>query len=290
MQFQLKNEKVRVVVDSMGAEMHSIQDAGGLEYLWRGQEYWFKHSPNLFPFIGRLTDGSYKYKGKVYPLTLHGFAGSREFAVVSQSETQLTLELRSDDLSRENYPFDFSFQVAYALEEDKIAVTFRIENLGQVYLPFGVGGHPGFNVPLVEGEAFDDYELEFSVPCRPDRVGMTPAVYMNGHDTPYPLRDARFIDLNHRLFDIDTTVLKNMAREVTLRSRVSGKGVTVSYPDCPYLGLWHWPQSDAPYLCIEPWSSLPSRDGVVEEFTCKTDLVQLAPGKVYENNWSIRIF
>ena len=78
MQFQLKNEKVRVVVDSMGAEMHSIQDAGGLEYLWRGQEYWFKHSPNLFPFIGRLTDGSYKYKGKVYPMTLHGFAGSRD--------------------------------------------------------------------------------------------------------------------------------------------------------------------------------------------------------------------
>ena len=80
-----------------------------------------------------------------------------------------------------------------------------------------------------------------------------------------------------------------MAREVTLRSKVSGRGVCVSYPDMPYLGIWHWPKTDAPYVCIEPWSSLPSRQGVVEEFTCKSDLIQLPAGKEYATTWSITL-
>ena len=85
-------------------------------------------------------------------------------------------------------------------------------------------------------------------------------------------------------------ILKNMAREVTLRSGVSPRGVKVSYPDMPYLGIWHWPKTDAPYVCIEPWTSLPARQDVVEEFTCKSDLIQLAPGKVFDTTWTICVF
>ena len=77
-----------------------------------------------------------------------------------------------------------------------------------------------------------------------------------------------------------------MAREVTLKSSVSAHRVTVSYPRMPYLGIWHWPHTDAPYVCIEPWSSLPSRQDVVEEFTCKSDLVQLPAGGIYDNTWT----
>ena len=114
-------------------------------------------------------------------------------------------------------------------------------------------------------------------------------MYINGHDEEYPLRDSRFIDLRHDLFDEDAVILKNMAREVTLRSKISGRGVTVTYPDLPYLGIWHWPKTDAPYVCIEPWSSIPSRQDVVEEFACKSDMIQLGAGKTYETVWSIAV-
>ena len=156
-------------------------------------------------------------------------------------------------------------------------------------MPFGIGGHPGFNVPLVSGEAFEDYVLQFSCPCQPDRVGFSPAVYLNGQDERYPLRQDQFLELRHGLFDEDAVILKNMAREVTLRSKISERGVCVSYPDMPYLGIWHWPKTDAPYVCIEPWSSLPSRQDVVEEFTCKSDLIQLPAGKAYQTDWSITL-
>ena len=121
-------------------------------------------------------------------------------------------------------------------------------------------------------------------------MGFTPQVFLSGQDQPYPLKEGKYLPLRHDLFDEDAVILKNMSREITLRSRVSPHGVQVSYPDMPYLGLWHVPNTDAPYLCIEPWSSLPARQNVVEDFACKSDLIQLGPGKTYINTWSITIF
>lgn len=89
-------------------------------------------------------------------------------------------------------------------------ITFCVHNSGQNTMPFGIGGHPGFNVPLVGGEQFEDYVLEFSCPCQPDRVGFSPAVYLNGQDELYPLREDKYIDLRHDLFDEDAVILKNM--------------------------------------------------------------------------------
>lgn len=291
MQFVLQNEKLRLVVDSLGAEMRSLQTADGTEYVWQGDPmYWSDRAPNLFPFIGRLTDNSYKYLGKTYRMGIHGFASTKEFTAAIQKETKLVLELCSDEETKQNYPFEFSFCVCYELKDETLEITFGVKNQGSDTMPFGVGGHPGFNVPLTEGETFDNYELEFSIPCRPDRVGFSSAVYMNGCDEEYPLREERFIDLRHDLFDEDAVILKNMAREVTLRSRVSGRGLKVAYPDFPFLGIWHWPKTNAPYVCIEPWSSLPSRQDIVEEFSCKSDLIQLAGKKDYTTTWSITVY
>ena len=290
MDHTIENGFLRVTVSEQGAELRAIRDKQGIEYLWQGDpQYWGDRSPMLFPFIGRLTNNSYKYMGKTYPMTIHGFAASADFSVVEHTRERIALELKDSPDTRSQYPFAFSLQVIYALCEKQLKVGYKVANLDEKTMPFGIGGHPGFNVPLEAGEKFEDYELEFACPCQPDRVGFSPAVYLNGHDEAYPLRENRFIDLCHSLFDEDAVILKNMAREVTLRSKVSGKGLRVSYPDMPYLGIWHWPKTDAPYVCIEPWSSLPSRQDVVEEFSCKSDLVHLASGKCYETAWSIGV-
>lgn len=291
MEFTLKNEKLSLTVSSMGAEMRNLQAAEGTEYLWQGApKYWSDRAPNLFPFIGRLTNNTYKYLGSVYPMSIHGFAATKEFSVVENKEHCLVLELRSDEEIKKSYPFNFVLRIGYELKDNQVDITFHVENLDENTMPFGIGGHPGFNVPLIEGESFEDYEIEFAVPCYPDRVGFSTAVYMNGHDESYPLRENRFIDLRHDLFDEDAIILKNMAREVTLRSRISGRGVKVTYPDLPYLGVWHWPKTDAPYVCIEPWSSLPSRQGVVEEFSCKSDMIQLVSNSTYKTTWTITTY
>lgn len=290
MQFVLNNDKLQLVVDSLGAEMRSLKSSDGVEYLWQGDpKYWSDRAPVLFPFIGRLTNNSYKYRGKIYPMGIHGFATVSCFSVAEQGSDRIVLELTDSPATREQYPFAFVLRITYALQERSLKVTYCVENRDNKTMPFGIGGHPGFHVPLVAGEKFEDYELKFDCPCLPDRVGFTPAVYLSGRDEAYPLREDRFLDLQHELFDEDAIILKNMAREVTLRSKVSGKSLTVSYPNMPYLGIWHWPKTDAPYICIEPWSSLPSRQDIVEDLDCKSDMILLYPRDIYKNTWSITI-
>lgn len=291
MLLMIQNDQLCLTVSTLGAEMMSLRSSEGIEYLWQGNPaYWSDRSPLLFPFVGRLTQNSYTYRGKKYPMEIHGFAAKMEFSPVEQGCDYLILELRSTIVTLARYPFDFALRVIYALNGNKLEIAYQVENKGDRYMPFGIGGHPGFRVPLIEGEAFTDYELEFTVACEPDRVGFTPAVYMNGQDEPYPLKDRKKLDLRHDLFDEDAIILKNMSREITLRSKKSHRGVCVSYPEMPYLGIWHMPKTDAPYVCIEPWTSLPSRQDVVEEFTCKSDMIQLAPRKTFETIWSVTVF
>lgn len=287
----LENSRLRLTVDSLGAQMMSLQNLDGREYLWQGDpRYWCERAPVLFPFVGRLTGNSYRYGGQVYSMGIHGFAAHQDFSCLCPEPNRLVLQLTDNGETREQYPFAFSLNIIYELIDNRVQVTYQVENTGTGMLPFGIGGHPGFRVPLEEGEQFDDYILEFTGGCQPDRVGFTPQVFLSGQDQPYPLKEGKYLPLRHDLFDEDAVILKNMSREVALRSRLSPHGVQVSYPDMPYLGLWHVPNTDAPYLCIEPWSSLPARQDVVEDFACKSDLIQLGPGKTYVNTWSITIF
>lgn len=287
----INNANLRLCIDTLGAQMMGLQSADGIEYLWQGDpRYWSDRAINLFPFVGRLTNDGYRLNGQEYPMGIHGFAYRTDFTAIRHTQDQLVLELTDDSNTQTQYPFSFSFRVSYALKEDTVAVTYTVQNLSDKTMPFGIGGHPGFNVPLVSGECFEDYILEFSQVCQPDRVGFSPAVYLSGRDELYPLEDGKRIHLCHDLFDEDAVILKNMDRQVTLLSGVSGRGVCVTFPELPYLGIWHCPKTDAPYVCIEPWSSLPSRQGVTEELSCKSDLIHLAPGKTYEVTWTIRVF
>ncbi len=106
---------------------------------------------------------------------------------------------------------------------------------------------------------------------------------------PYPLENNTTIPLTHELFDNDAIILQDMDKEISLISPKSSKGIRISYPDMTYLGLWHKPQTDAPYVCIEPWTSLPSRDGVVEDLSTQDNLISLPPGEIYSNTWTIEV-
>ena len=153
---------------------------------------------------------------------------------------------------------------------------------------FGLGGHPGNNVPLEEGLSFTDSALEFP-PCQPRRVEFTPDSFITGKKDPFPLENGK-LPLRHDLFDQDAIVLKGVPGEVTLRSPKGKRGVTLTAPDLEVLGFWHMPKPDAPYVCLDPWSSLPSRQDVVEDLETQPDLISLPAGEVWTTTWSLRCF
>ena len=284
----IENPYMKVTAAEHGAELMSILGADGTEYLWQGDPaYWCDRAPNLFPYVARLTEGSYYLDGKLYHMNIHGIALYRDFRLVENTGTAMTFELTDDEESYAQYPRHFAFRITYSLEEERLDITFRVDNRDEKTMYFGIGGHPGFNVPLAGNGTFRDWRIRFTENCNPVRVGFTPACYLSGQDEDYPLRDGCILPFSHDMFDEDAIVLKEMSRQVVLESDTDSHSLTVTFPEMPVLAFWHMPKTDAPYVCIEPWSSLPSRQDVVEEFSCKSDLVQLEAGKTYETLWSI---
>ena len=287
--YTIQNEFLKVTVAAKGAELMSIVAADGTEYVWQGDpKYWADRSPNIFPSVGRLTGGKYRLDGNWYELGCHGFAWLSNFEIVKHDPTYLEMRLTDSEETLKLYPRKFAFTVAYTLEGNKLDILFKVENRDDKELPFGIGGHPGFNVPLAAGKQFEDYQLRFSEKCQPEKYLVTPQYLFSGETAPFSLKDDTCIPLEHSLFDEDAIVLQGAAREVTLEAPGDSHSATVTYPDMRYIGFWHAPHTDAPYVCIEPWCSLASFQDVPAIFEERPDLLRLAPGATYENRWSIR--
>lgn len=290
MEFTIKNGQLCVRISSKGGELRSIQDKEGREYLWQGDEAtWPDRAPNLFPYIARLTNKTYTYRGKEWHMDIHGFLPETEMRLVSQEEQRLVLGLESSSETLRQYPFAFSLEIQWELKEETLEITYRVKNKDTRTMYFGIGGHPGFCVPWDVNEKFEDYFLDFGEECHPVRVGFSEDCFVNGEDTPFALREDRYLDLKHDLFDQDAIVLREMPRRVALTSPNNQKAIEVELPQMPYLGIWHWPKTEVPYVCLEPWSSLPSRKGVTEDLETQENLISLEAGGTYENIWSVSV-
>ena len=290
MLYTIQNEYLTIQVNDKGAELWSVKDQEGTEYLWQGNEkYWREKAPNLFPYIARLTEGKYQLQGKFYEMGTHGFAKKMIFEAEQISESHLVFSLKNNEETYASYPYKFTFSVIYKLEGKKLVITYYVKNEDDKEMYFGIGGHPGFNVPLEEGFAFEDYYLEFGTSKQAKRVEFSSDCYVTGGLHEYQMEEGVRIPLAHNLFDDDAIVLTETAKSVLLASKGGKKGIRVTYPDMDYIGFWHKPKTDAPYVCIEPWSSLPSRKGIVEDLASKPDLIHLQVGTEYENQYVIEV-
>ena len=100
---ELKNEKLAIRVAELGAELQSVKDSEGREYLWQAGELWPRHSPILFPIVCSVNNDTYVVDGEAYHLSRHGFARDTAFTVVSQSEDRVTLALHESEESLKVY-------------------------------------------------------------------------------------------------------------------------------------------------------------------------------------------
>lgn len=288
--YTLKNSEMEVQVSSKGGELVSLRDADKTEYIWIGDaRYWKRHAPQLFPCIGRLTNNQYKMDGTLHEMGQHGFLRDYELTKVEESATSLHLQLTSDASTRQLYDRDWTVDIFYRLCGKTLNVKFQVRNRDVRTMRFGYGIHPGFNVPLNPALRFEDYRLDFHEVSTPKQMELTEHYTISGGMHDYALADGRYLPLQHSLFDHDAIILKDMPHTVTLGSQKDEKKVTVTFPDMPYLGIWHAPETDAPFVCIEPWSSLPSTDGVIDEFETKPDFITVEPKETYTNSWSISI-
>ena len=287
MNYILKNDQLTVTLRDLGAEMISVK-RGDCEYVWQGDPaYWSGHAPLMFPICGRLFEQTYSYEGKTYTQGTHGFARSSIFRTTAVTDSEVVFTLASNDTTRANYPFDFELTVTYRLEGARLTTLAEIRNTGNKILPATFGGHPAFNVPLDGKGEFADYRLEFGEACSPDEILMTPNCFLTGKRRAYPLTDGKSLPLSHDLFTIDAIFLSRVADTVTLKSEKTERSVTLRYADMPYVGVWHKPCTDAPYVCIEPWCGLPAYDQEIQDIAQKPDMFRICPNTSKRVNFSV---
>lgn len=286
--YTIENEFLKVGISDFGAELVSVVTVdNGAERLWQPDvKYWDRQAPILFPVCGRFYDLKYYYKGKPYEMECHGFAWNTEFEVKEQTKTSITFVLTESEETLKSYPFKFRFEATYALDGNVIKTDMKVVNTGDELMYFSVGAHPGFAVPMTEGEEFEDYYVDFGEKCSPEIIHS----FHDGSDfEPYPLKDGRFIPLTHPLFDEDGVFLRKTTGFVAIRSKKSDRAVEVEYNGFPYVGIWHWPFTDAPYVCIEPWYTIPCSGCKVPNVETDVDMLTLEAGKTYTNGFTVKI-
>lgn len=289
--YTIKNDFLEAKVDSLGAQLVSLKGKNGFEYLWVGDpKYWGGQAPVLFPIVGALRGGKTKIGGAEYEMRQHGFARHREFTLEKEEESALSLKLSSDFETKKMYPFSFSLTVTYALEGSGIKTSFQVENIGDKVLPFSVGGHPGFNVPVNEEAAFEDYTICFEKPESQKCPAIdTSCALIDWEKSTYTLENECKIPLQHSLFYEDALIFEHLnSQKVSVINESTGHGVTMDFTGFPMLGVWS-AKNDGPYVCLEPWTGCATLTTESDEFEEKKNTTFLPAGGKVEYSFTVAV-
>lgn len=290
MNYRLDNGVLEINVASKGAELISIKDETGKEYLWQGDEkYWGRQSPILFPFVGRLKNQEYTYEGKKYPMMQHGFARDMEFSVIEEKVDEIWFEIKDDGETYKLYPFHFSLKIGYRLVENRIEVLWKVENIDTKTMYFNIGAHPGFFCPIDGEKDKVGYALEFNSKGNPKYYGAdydTGLRFSKLHELK--LENGRSI-ITKEYFDETTYIFEdNQISEVSLVKPSGEKYVTVRF-DMPILAVWSKERADAPFVCLEPWCGRCDRMDFNGNLADREYNTVLEAGEVFNNVYSIEI-
>ncbi|HAO6227727.1 TPA: aldose 1-epimerase family protein [Listeria monocytogenes] len=287
---KLENEVLLVEMKTAGAELTRIfHKDTGLEYLWNADsKFWGRHSPVLFPTVGRLVEDTYLVDGKPYHLGQHGFARDRDFQVVEQTEKSVRFELDADEDSLAVYPYKFKLSIIYTIEKNTVAVSYEVENTDNKRIYFSIGAHPAFNLPLTDGTTFEDYYLDFGTEENLETLCLE-GPYRSGEIKKVVDEAARYLPLNYDLFKNDALIFEALKqKEMTIKSDKTPHFVKVSFPEFPFVGVWT-AKAGTPFLCIEPWYGI--ADGAVEsvELRDKAGIEHLEPEAVFASEYEITV-
>ena len=263
--YEIKSEGIVAKIDTLGAELKSVTKSGK-EYMWSGDErYWDDIAPILFPVCGRLLDDKYRYGAKTYQMNAHGFAKVSEFAPTLVSSNRLTLTLSASEKTRAIYPFDFEFIADFSVSGDTLNLKLTVKNTGNGTLPYMVGWHPGFLL-LGDGE-INNFSLEFGGVDNLIWHPLQNGCFLNPCGTDYALKEGKYRFNEDEIYSNDTLVFRGTNERAHLSSPDTDAAVEIRYSkNLPYFCIWKETDARARFICLEPWSDVPSTGDEPEVF------------------------
>ena len=279
----ISNSKLSAQITTAGAELISLKSiATNLEYIWEGNpEFWGKHSPILFPIVGTLKNNSYTYNDEQFQLLRHGIARNLNFSLIHTTDNQAVFSLKSSEVTKKDYPFDFELQLTYTLLDSKLEFNYTIINNDKVPIPFSIGAHPAFTLP----NAFESYSLEFNqqetLKCFTLENDL---VSDNTFDIALINKK---LPLTYSTFENDALIFKSLqSRTITILEN-NKPLLKVSFDDFKNLGIWT--KVGAPFVCIEPWLGYSDTVHATGNLFEKEGILVVAAQERFECGFSVEI-
>lgn len=290
MKYFLENEYLKIAVKAIGAELCQLQSKNtSIEYMWQAHpDIWGSHAPVLFPIVGGLKEDKYIFNDKEYQLPRHGFIRrNKQLELLEKNEDTIILQLSSNSDTHKIYPFEFDFKISFKLSNKKLQISHSIINKDTKALYFSLGGHPGFNCPILSNEKYEDYYLEFE---REESLN-TWNLDQNGlikEEGELVMNQSKKIRLHKDLFHKDALIFKSLkSRQVILCHKDKGERLKIDFQDFPSLGIWAKP--GAPFVCIEPWLGYADKHDTNQQLSEKEAITSLAPGSTFEASYTIEV-
>ena len=254
-----------------------------------GKVYWKRHSPILFPIVGKLKKNQTMINGKIYEIMQHGFARDMEFEPITKLDNFHSYVLKSNKNTLARYPFEFELYTTYRLDENKLTTIYKVINVGNSNMPFGIGGHPAFKIDPEELNK-GNYYLEFEE--QEDKIHflyLVDGLIGSGYAKNI-ISDKKRIFLDKNSFNNDAIIMKGItSKKISLKEKTTNKTLlTMDFTGFPYLAIWSKP--NAPFLCIEPWKNTADTIKATGIFTEKTDIITLKPNESFECKYSVEFF
>ena len=290
MRYFLENDKLKVEIDSHGAEVKSVLNRQGMrEYMWYGNaKYWGRTSPVLFPFVGSVRDKKYRVDGQEYNMGQHGFARDFEHTLVEQTEDYIEFEFKSSEETLQRYPYEFILNISYRLAGNELTVGWKVTNPATKDMYFQIGAHPAFLCPIHGEGSKDGYKLYFE--------GVD-QIHHHGNDVPtgmakpyedivLPLMDNR-VTISDEFFDRCTYFIPNHQTGCVGLEDPSGSRIVTLKFDTPIFAIWSPEGKKAPFVCIEPWFGRCDAEGFAGDISERDYENRLGSDGVFENEYSI---
>ncbi|MFR0922344.1 MAG: aldose 1-epimerase family protein [Clostridia bacterium] len=281
---------LKIQTKKEGAELTSIQ-YNDKEMLFQGAQvldsngntFWKRQAPILFPIVGQLKNSKTKIEGKTYEMSQHGFARDMKFEEISKTENEHHYMLKYNEETLKKYPYKFELHVIYEIIKDTLIVTYKVKNIDEKSIYFGLGGHPAFDCNYSNGEyeiAFEEQENEIEFLKLKDGL-------IDTEKADNILEDNK-IYLKENTFDNDAVIMKNIkSNKVVLQNHKTNKKILeFDFTGFPYLALWS--KKGAPFVCIEPWQNTADRIDSTQIYKDKENIIKLEKNKEFECKYSIK--
>lgn len=272
-QFKIQNESYLAEISNIGAEpIRILHKASKKELLWNGNpEYWKRHSPILFPIVGKVFDNKYRVHSKEYELTQHGFARDESWEIIEHKEEKIKLRITSNEETLIKYPFNFEIIATIYVSGKGVNIEHQVLNKGDEQMFYCLGAHPAFNT----NEDVSQHSLNFEFKEHSNQLLLTPEGYRSGKKASFLENESR-IELSEALFENDALIFDDLkSRYLDIVSKKDNSKIHVWWENYPHLGIWK--PKNAPFICVEPWQGMADEVNFTKEFKEKYGIQILAP-------------